>query len=159
MKKRYYHLGGGYTGELFEEEILGPWRIVCQGYLPYSQALAEVIKNQPRNWNPSDPPTRIANDLHALVAINLNLDDWSLLNLFSARGSSFDIFHGVDAFFIINKTLCTLDLTISKKERAKADLVIRDEDIFEKTAMEKTSKKISEILFSKKPVILKEAIA
>lgn len=89
----------GYTGRLFEYEVLA----VCQApwdghsYVPFQKALRLVKTHQP--WDPTDPSTRAGEDLHCQVALALGLEDFSELSFFSALGSPLDLFHGIDAVF------------------------------------------------------------
>lgn len=113
-----------YTGHLFEEEVFGRCRAKANGYIPYRQALAEVEANQP--WDPTDPGTRFANDLHAEVASALGLDDWTGLRFFTAIGSALDRYHGIDAFFRFGIAIVTLDVTLNdaKRNGYKADIIV-----------------------------------
>ena len=126
----------GYTGKLFEHDVLGNGtKIFCLDslpkYKPWKIAKQEVIiKVNYSKWDPSDPDSRICNDLHATVAMELGLEDWNELQLFPAVGSSFDIHHGVDMFFQLGKSYATIDLTINgKKDKHKADININPEHL------------------------------
>ncbi|MEK7621833.1 MAG: hypothetical protein AAB415_01510 [Patescibacteria group bacterium] len=126
------HLGVGYTGHLFEEEVLGTgwasWDL--RNYVPFDEALTLVRSHQ--NWNPSDPTTRRANDLHAEVALALELENWQELCFFSALKSPLDFFHGVDGFFEFRGRVVTIDLTTNPhKDRAKARFVLHPADLAE----------------------------
>ncbi len=117
----------GYTGRLFEEEVLLKCHFSWKGYIPFRESVRLVEANQP--WNPADPSTRGASDLHTQVAMALELENWDELRLFSALRTPLDIFHGVDAFFEWQGRVVTLDLTCNqKKDGYKADLMIRPED-------------------------------
>ena len=117
----------GYTGRLFEEEVLLRCHFAWKGYVPFRQSVRLVEANQP--WDPTDPSTRGASDLHTQVAMALELEDWSELRLFSALRTPLDVFHGIDAFFEWKGRVVTLDLTCNrKKDGYKADLMIRPED-------------------------------
>ncbi len=115
-----------YTGKLLEHELLGR---PCQGkekkYMPYKEAVKWACSHQPEGWDPTDPPTRWANDLHAYVAEALGLEDWSELEFYTSLDSPFDTYHGVDAFFLFRGRLVTLDITANlHKEEHKADVVV-----------------------------------
>lgn len=124
----------GYTGKLFEHDVLGNGTMVfcCDclpTYKPWKKAMMEVIaKVDYSRWDPSDPDSRICNDLHATVAMEMGLDNWNDLKLFPAVHSSFDVHHGVDMFFLLGKRYATVDLTINgEKGKHKADINITPE--------------------------------
>lgn len=122
----------GYTGRLFEEEVLGVLKVSWsrEDYVPFNKALALARTHQ--NWNPSDPSSRPANDLHSEVALALELEDWQELRLYSSVNSPLDYFHGVDGFFEFRGQVVTIDVTTnSRKVTAKADFVIHPADLDE----------------------------
>jgi len=125
-----------YTGKLFEHDVLKDGaHVFCCGcmpkYKPWKKAMSEVIERVSYSkWDPTDPDSRICNDLHATVAIELGLEDYSDLKLFPAVHSSFDIHHGVDMFFLWGKKYATIDLTVNgEKGKHKADINITPECI------------------------------
>ena len=120
----------GYTGRLFEEEVLAiclfRWN-EAQPYISFEKSLRLVQMCQP--WDPSDPSTRAGNDLHCQVALALGLEDWGELQFFSALGSPLDRFHGIDGFFQWRGTVVSIDLTIDpQKVKYKADIVVHESD-------------------------------
>lgn len=122
-------LGNGYTGKLFEDEVLA----ICQtnwdghSYVPFQRALWLVRQNQP--WDPTDPSTRAGEDLHCQVALALGLEDFVELSFLSALGTPLDLFHGVDAVFEWRGVVVTVDLTTNPhKDSYKADLILHPED-------------------------------
>ncbi len=122
----------GYTGRLFEEEVLGTLHISWsrENYVPFDRAVALAIAHQ--NWNPSDPSSRLANDLHSEVALSLGLEDWQELHLFSSVNSPLDYFHGVDGFFEFRGRVVTFDVTTNcHKLSAKANFVLHPDDFEE----------------------------
>lgn len=138
-------MGNGYTGRLFEHEVLGEcvWR-QSQEYLPYRQALALVRECQP--WDPADPGPRMASDLHATVCMALELEDWFQLRLYTAVGSPADRYHGVDGWVEWQGRVVTLDLTTDPaKGFAKADFLVRPEDM-EGSALEELARQVAEKL-------------
>lgn len=125
-------MGYGYTGRLFEEEFFA----VCQGpwwdghsYVPFRKALWLVETHQPEGWNPSEPSTRAARDLHCQVAIALDLEDFAELSLFTALHSPLDLFHGTDGVIEWRGKVVTVDLTTNPhKDSYKADIILHPED-------------------------------
>ncbi len=120
----------GYTGHLFEREVLGTCLVKWDGttHLSFSQSMELVRNNQPSD--PSDPEPRTINDLHAHIAVSLGLDDWSALKFYTAVGSLLDVKHGVDGFFEFAGRVVTLDLTINPhKDEWKADMIIHPADL------------------------------
>lgn len=116
----------GYTGHLFETEVLGECKVQWKGYMSFKKSMELVRSHQ--SCDPTDPSPRQANNLHARVAIALGLEDWSELRLYSALGSPLDILHGVDGFFEFRGHTVTIDLTINpNKDCHKADLIVRPE--------------------------------
>ena len=126
MKKK-----NGYTGKLFEGETLGKcivhW-ISDRQWDPIS-SMELARKNQP--WeDPSDPDLRVANDLHASVAIAMGLVDWEELCLFTSIGTPLDSFHGIDGWFEFRGRVLTMDVTTNEqKDSYKADMIIHPRDI------------------------------
>jgi len=92
-------------------------------YRPYREAMDEVRRFQP--GDPSDPKCRFANDLHALVALGLDLENWSELKFYTAVGTALDVYHGVDGFFEFRGKVATIDGTVNpEKLDGKADVVV-----------------------------------
>lgn len=144
-------ISGALTGRLFEYEVLGEVAAGCVNeedikYIPYRLATEQVKANQPTTWDPTDPPTDFANDLHAHVALQLGLDDWSELKIYNSVGQALDIFHGVDAFFEFQGKLCTLDLTTRDKGGYKADLEVTPLDFTESSQLQSLAGDIALLL-------------
>lgn len=122
----------GYTGGLLEVDMFGERFRKRRGgpgeYKKYEEALKEVKVDYP--GDPSDPRERFASDLHAEVAQELGLEDWSELRLYSAVGSSLDYYHGVDAFFEWRDQRVTMDVTRNpaKESGYKADVILGEEE-------------------------------
>ncbi len=120
------------TGRLFEVECLGVCKNVGRNvqYLSWKESMKEAMRSQP--WeDPTDPEPRFARDLHYLVCEELGVD-CSELKFYTSVGTSFDIHHGVDAFFVTRysgKTYwVTLDLSLDYKSAFGADLLVRYAD-------------------------------
>ena len=121
----------GYTGRLFEADVLPQCTDTKRCYLPYGVALARVRMNQPAGWDPKDPATKYMNNLHVLVAEALELEDYGDLKLLTAVGSPLDFFHGVDSLFEFQGQIVTIDVTKNpKKLGGKADFILQ-EDVLE----------------------------
>jgi hypothetical protein len=146
-------MGEAYTGKLGESELLGNTERERLGelkYRPYKTAV-EIAKRVQRGSSdsesaisPSDPETPFANNLHATIAENLNLDNYEHLGYYSALGTELDRFHGVDAFFELrvvgrrDPLRVTVDLTFNPhKDEYKADIILFvDEDDLDLTDQE-----------------------
>ncbi len=118
----------GITGKTFEIEVLGVCRNVGGEvqYLPYHKAMKVAMSNQP--WDdPTDPEPRFPRDLHFLVCEELGID-CSELRYYTAVGTAFDFFHGIDAFFTYKRGdkvyWVTLDLSLRQKFEYKADILV-----------------------------------
>ena len=134
----------GYTGKLFEGEVLGECKVAWDGYMSYKGSMELVRENQP--WDPSDPESRVANDLHASVAITAGIEDFEELKLFTALGTPLDYFHGVDAWFEFRGSVLTVDVTTNRhKDEYKADMVIHLDDLDEENLSE-TAARIAALL-------------
>lgn len=138
-----------YTGHLFEREVVGQCLALSDGsYVSYRQAEQMVLRSQP--WDPSDPGTRVGNDLHAQIALALGIDDWSRLGLFTAIGSPLDQFHGVDAIIVLRTDRgckkVTVDLTTNPtKGEYKATITIEPHQL-ESANMAETAAMIARLL-------------
>jgi len=121
------------TGRLFEWEVLKDGVDIMSNrehvkYKTYYSAMKEVVRQAHKTgWDVTDPESRVANDLHANVAEELGIDDYDKLEFYPAVGSNFDIFHGVDCFFVYEGKVVTIDLSIRNKQTFKADLLITPE--------------------------------
>lgn len=140
----------GYTGRLLEEEALGVCRAKAGPYQSWKKALAAVLANQP--WDPSDPGPRFASDLHAEVALCLGLEDWSVLRYYTAVGSDFDVWHGVDAFLIFQGEMVTIDVTTNpeKLNGYKADFIVGPEAIWDAATRESLAREIASVLVAER---------
>lgn len=121
--------GNGYTGRIFEYEVLAVCHTSWDGhsYVSFRQSLWLVKQNQP--WDPTDPSTKEGEDLHCQVALALGIEDFSELSLFTAIGTPLDVFHGIDAVFEWQGRVVTIDLTTNPhKDSYKADLILRPND-------------------------------
>lgn len=137
-------MGEVYTGGMLEEEMLGKtesklekYKLDLKEYITYNDAIEIVKRIQPKDSDPTDPDPYFARDLHATLAENLELEDYSDLEYYTAVKSRLDFLHGVDAFFewklpdgrILR---VTLDITKNReKKEHKADVVswVDEEDL------------------------------
>jgi len=113
-----YH--DGYTGHLFEEEVLGRCRVRHHGYMRWRDAAKLARTSQPARKTPT------AVRLEREVSRQLG----EAVVFFTAVGSPFDLFHGVDGFFEFCGTVVTIDLTMNPhKDSGKADLIVHRDDL------------------------------
>lgn len=119
----------GYTGELMESELIGELKKLWDKdyYLSYRKSMDLARENCP--YDPTDPDPRWANDVHAMVADSLGLEDYSKLKFYTGRHSPLDYKHGIDAFieweFQEGKNITvTMDLTTRPKGAYKAHLTV-----------------------------------
>lgn len=118
----------GYTGHLFEEEVLGVCKASHCGYLRWQDATAEVRKNQPRTATP------VASKLCGELRKKLPGVD---IRFYTAVGSTLDKMHSVDGFFEFEgKVTVTLDLTMNpEKDACKADVLVCERDLADLPAL------------------------
>ena len=110
----------GYTGHLFEEEVLGYCLAICRGYVTWRDALELVRKNQPRAKTP------VAVSLEREISRQLG----AAVHFFTAVRSPLDVYHGVDGLFEFHGVMVTIDLTMnSHKDSGKADLIVEASEI------------------------------
>ncbi len=116
----------GYTGHLFEEEVLGRCLARHRGYMRWREAVGAVRENQPRKKTPV--VARLEGEVGRLLG--------GTCAFFSAVGSALDVFHGVDGFFEFEGEVVTIDLTMNPlKDSTKADLLVTSEEIAETSAL------------------------
>lgn len=118
------------TGKRIEEELFG--RAVLEDrvpqYEPYAKALAS-IKTMPSNGSPENPLKDFAKLLRLEVANILCPQELVNIKFFTAVGSSFDRWHGVDAVIEYitaagNVIIATIDVTKkTDKPDGKADII------------------------------------
>jgi len=73
-------------------------------------------------------PEGICSDLFYYVAEALKLDSMSDLQVFPAFQTPFDVWHGVDLFFIYKNRIVTVDLTVNpNKDSYKANVIVNPE--------------------------------
>ncbi len=127
-----YEKPSGYTGGLVEEELLGGHKKVDwdkKRFWTKEDAIEFAKNNQPEEWGKvDDPKPRFANDMHALIADRLELDDYSNLKIYNATGTPLDLFYGVDLFLEYQDQIVTIDITLNKsKTEYKADFIFNPE--------------------------------
>ncbi|NQV93075.1 hypothetical protein HQ403_01080 [Candidatus Kaiserbacteria bacterium] len=118
----------GYTGHLFEEEVLSVCpisRVEWNGtsYVSFRESCAMV-----RTHQPAALPIG-ARRLRNRVAEQIGTEG-ERVKLFTAVGTPLDLFHGVDAFFEFDGHVITIDLTINPhKDSGKAHFILTGDDI------------------------------
>ncbi|XOU94130.1 MAG: hypothetical protein ACNFW9_04765 [Candidatus Kerfeldbacteria bacterium] len=145
MAKRGVEGGGisfnydGPSGKLVENNMLGGVKKTQEqqssgetSYQKFDDALDYVKENQ--IGDPTDPHAWFAYDLHATIADELGLEDYSQLKYYTAVGSSLDQYHSIDCFFEFQVdpennpkdiVRVTIDLTTNpNKMDYRADMVI-----------------------------------
>jgi len=122
------------TGKLWEYDFCGKivdfWKGETE-YKPWRKCLNEITsyfsKNDNPDWDISDPEG-ICSDLFYYVADALEIDSMSDLQAFPSFQTPFDIWHGVDLFFIYKNRIVTVDLTINpNKDSYKANVIVNPE--------------------------------
>lgn len=130
-----------YTGRVLEAELFGEvekeaWTVFEErAYKPYRESMDLVRQAQlidpEKGFNPSCPKPSFANDLHAMLAEKLELDDFERLRFYTAVHSILDYQHKVDGFFEFDDipgkkpVIVTLDLTQNpEKTESKADMIL-----------------------------------
>ncbi len=117
------HSYSGYTGHLFEEEVIGRCRVTHNGHMRWREAMELVRKNQPAAL----PIT--ARRLRNRVAERIG-DTVGTLKFFTAVGTPLDFFHGVDGFFEFKGVVVTIDVTMNPhKDSGKADIIVQKDDL------------------------------
>ncbi len=110
----------GYTGHLFEEEVLGICKASCHGYMLWREAADLVRKNQPAK----KAPTAIR------LEIEVGRQFGEGVRFFTAVRSAMDVFHGVDGFFEFRGVVVTIDVTTNQhKDSGKADVIVYKGDL------------------------------
>lgn len=109
--------------------------VEVEAYLPFAEAIEKAKER--KLFSPTDPAPEFANDLHAMVADFLGLEDLTELEYYTALApeglplNSLDFDHGVDAFFELKRKegkgndRVTLDLSFRDKDTVKADVLLR----------------------------------
>lgn len=102
-------------------------------YMTYKDALEQVTRYY--TGDPTNPEASFARDLRIEIIDRLadklglkNTNDYNKVRFYSARGSAFDLYHGVDGFVEVDidgQTFrVTLDITTREKDTWKADILI-----------------------------------
>lgn len=87
-----------------------------------SEMLDEAKAHQHPQWDPTDPPKRIANDFHALVCECLGVDDYARVRLYQGIGGPLDRFGYGDMFLEYRGQVCTIDLT-RRHDKEEASII------------------------------------
>lgn len=134
------------SGKLFEWDVLGRGRAWWDGQtrVRFYEAVRKTKTHQPAGWDPSDPPTRLANDLHALVAEELGLKNYSELALFNSLDTPLDYFFGTDCFFEFRGWVVSVDITTNpEKQSYKANVIALESDFENRDSMTLLASKIA----------------
>jgi len=110
----------GYTGHLFEEEVVGRCRVIHRGYMRWRDAAKLARESQPARKTPTA----------ARLEREVSQQFGKAVQFFTAVGTPLDFFHGVDGFFEFEGFVVTIDLTMNPhKETGKAHMVIQQGDL------------------------------
>jgi len=106
----------GFTGPIFEADVLGQCGAPANGHKPpFGQAIREVENFQP--YDPSAPDKRypLAAMLHAMVGVRLGLygKKRRQLQLLTAVGSDMDEYYGTDCFLRWRGRRVNIDVTLN----------------------------------------------
>ena len=116
----------GYTGLLFEEEVLGRCRATARGYMKWSEALHFARANQPAQKTPTMRQLeRTVRELTGTAA-----------TFYTAVRTPLDLYHGVDGWFEFRGAVVTLDVTRNPhKDSGKAHLIVHEDDVGDLAAL------------------------
>jgi hypothetical protein len=114
----------GVTGRQFEEEF-GRAVVAWNGeYTPYRQSLRQVLGSQKPNAALCEQGEALRQETAKALGV-----DASQVTGYSAIGSCLDKKHGVDIVFSFQGLVVTVDVTLSRKERYKADVIVGQDDV------------------------------
>lgn len=131
-----------------------------------------VKKNQPENWDPSNPVffknpdanhadhrnealktnNTIASNLHTSVAEALGLENYDGLKFYSSLHTPVDTLYGVDCFFEFNGITLTVDVTVNQSKveggvrMDKADWILTLDDPDNNEEIEAEAKRIAQAI-------------
>jgi len=118
----------GYTGRIFEREVLGECRVRAHGKMGFYASLKEVMRGQPSN---TFEPMGETDRFYTAVCGQMRRKGLNPvgLQIYTAVGSSLDRFHGIDGFFSFEGIIVTVDCTINPhKDVTKARVLVTGED-------------------------------
>lgn len=137
----------GLTGRLAEEAIAPPCTSDCNGCKSYSELIKMIKKSQPLGWNPFDPGTKIANDLHWHIAQALRVD-CKEVGLYTTLGIVMDL-DGVDLLVEAEAGIVTIDITVnSEKKEYRADFIFNVNNDTDPERLQDFGRKVAEALKS-----------
>lgn len=140
--------GDGLTGRLAQEEVLYPCNCDCHNCKSDFELLKRIIESQPSEWDPTNPKPIIANNLHAIVAIALGLEDWSELRIYTLLGTILDK-RGFDFILMFRGKIITGDITVNFQKYAYlADFVFNVQLDAEGTALKRFGQEIAKMFKS-----------
>jgi len=121
----------GYTGRIFEREVLGECLIKARGKVSFHSALNAVFRHQPSD--PCRPNGYQTVEFYNTVAYHMSALGMNprRLQVYTAVGSALDRWHGIDGFFSFEGALVTLDCTINPhKDSSRARVLVTAHDAF-----------------------------
>lgn len=146
---------GNSAGTNFTPKRIGrKFEIACLGYCPPDGPPARyqefepskwwAIYHQPEDYDPRHPTGGLNDELYDRVYGFLPRRWRHFLNLYIAVGTSFDQWHGIDAFFFLNDAIVTIDVTTDLFKRSfKADFLVTEKE------MDPVEGRVSDALASK----------
>lgn len=98
-------------------------------YMPYTASMWWTVYHQPEDYDPRHPTRGLNEELFYLVQRMLPKRWRHLLRWFIAVGTSFDQWHGIDAFFYLGGTCVTVDVTTYQEKSYKADFLVTPREL------------------------------
>ena len=133
----------GYTGHLFEEEVLGPCPVEWHGGL----TLKDIVRFS-FGYKANDVLGSVRHGLRVRIARALGVFVTEV-KLISVLNTPLDR-AGVDGVFVFRGIVVTIDFTTRpEKDEWKADVVIHPEDI-ESSSIQKTAQAVAEIFAARR---------
>lgn len=117
MQHKFFSISG-YTGQLFEDEVLGSCVVSWSGYMAFKEAKRFARDNQPKVM--CNHACRFRQAVASVMSVELEK-----VSIFTAVGTPLDKFHSIDGWFEFDGLTVTFDVTLSThKVRYKADVVV-----------------------------------
>lgn len=135
------------AGHEWEKKVFGISgnQFAVPKYLEWQDAVRDVIDIQWYiHWDPFKPKTPVAMEIFDCVKSYLPPELADRLQFLCAIGSALDWYHGIDGFFMIDKFIVSIDLSLGQKDSIKADVILPKNRSY--MHLWRTCKQISDIL-------------